>query len=209
LVAVTLLLLCDAAWAVPVAFRLQTPVSPLKTNSGELQRNLCRLQRAGDKDCKGLPDGWDLGKDLISGGSRPQQKQGGRLVGALLLAHGEKRLCVPHQMVRNVTVTTFSDTYALGKELGEGAFGAVWQATHRISGQMFAVKKIDLRDLSPQKRAAGLAAVRKEAEIMRRLGAHPHIVKLHAYFEDEGVLRLVIDLCEGGLERLDQKGLSA
>ncbi len=39
----------------------------------------------------------------------------------------------------------FRDVYRVTEKLGKGAFGSVWKAEHRSSGEEYAVKIIDRR----------------------------------------------------------------
>ena len=39
----------------------------------------------------------------------------------------------------------FRDVYQVTEKLGKGAFGSVWKAEHKVSGDEFAVKIIDRR----------------------------------------------------------------
>ena len=67
--------------------------------------------------------------------------------------------------------------------LGEGAFGSVWQATHRSSGEGFAIKIIEAVHA---KRHGGLQAVMNEKAVLIQLDSpgHPRIIRLPATFRD-------------------------
>ena len=70
--------------------------------------------------------------------------------------------------------------YELGATLGDGGYGVVYQATHRETGQQFALKKNpingrqDLEDL-----------FNEEGRIMESLAGHANIVRCFGYFHAE------------------------
>ena len=78
--------------------------------------------------------------------------------------------------------------------LGEGAFGAVYLATNRRTGDKVALKKIPkvfTDDASFQNEVNALARVGMN-------GGHPHICSIKEIFEDEKYYHLVLDLVSGG-----------
>ncbi|MCA9573025.1 MAG: protein kinase, partial [Myxococcales bacterium] len=87
--------------------------------------------------------------------------------------------------------------FALGRELGRGAYGTVWSATHEELGTPAAIKVLHA--------AARSTAILREAQMVARLD-HPHIVALF----DQGVVQaadglgtpgepyLVMERCSGG-----------
>jgi calcium-dependent protein kinase len=84
------------------------------------------------------------------------------------------------------------DLYVLkDKKIGQGGYGTVHRAKHRVSGCKRAVKVLSLRsDKFVQK-------CKKEVAVMKQLD-HPNVVKLVETFEDEKAAYLVMELCEGG-----------
>ena len=64
--------------------------------------------------------------------------------------------------------------YDVKKTLGEGSFGKVKLATHRISGQEVALKIISLKKLISKDMAG---RVEREIQYLQLL-RHPHIIKL-------------------------------
>jgi serine/threonine protein kinase len=92
---------------------------------------------------------------------------------------------------------TFSNTYLLDENdiLGKGAFSIVYRATHKVTGQGFAVKVIDLR---PLRLRPGFDSKRllREVSIMRQC-SHAHIVGFVDEFCDADKLFMVMELCEG------------
>lgn len=88
--------------------------------------------------------------------------------------------------------------------LGEGAFGAVYLAVDKKTGEKVAIKKIDKRytnDDSFQREMNALLHLRKS-------GGHPNICSLREHFDEGGYYYLVLDLIQGGemFEHLVKQG---
>lgn len=77
------------------------------------------------------------------------------------------------------------------KRIGKGHYASVFIGTSKLTGQRVAVKMIEKR-LSKAERLA------LEVNVMRKAGAHPHIVQLIDVFESDTQLQLVLELVEGG-----------
>ncbi|CAM9511558.1 unnamed protein product [Chrysoparadoxa australica] len=77
--------------------------------------------------------------------------------------------------------------------LGKGGFGSVQVVTHRMSGEKYALKTVDL----VTKDAYSLGFFMKEVEIMKRID-HPGIVRLNEVYQTPEYLFLVMDLYDGG-----------
>ncbi len=97
--------------------------------------------------------------------------------------------------------------YDFGEELGSGRFATVRIGTERSTGARFAVKcilKTALPKDASEKEARELAdereAMRREIAVMR-LVRHPHVLPLHAVYEDRTTLYLVTPLTGGELLR--------
>lgn len=72
---------------------------------------------------------------------------------------------------------SFASTYSVVHKIGEGGFGKVFAATHRITGIMRAVKRL--------RKVPGRQELHKN-ELNALLGLdHPHIVKLLEYYDEE------------------------
>jgi serine/threonine-protein kinase len=81
----------------------------------------------------------------------------------------------------------------LGKQLGRGGMGLVYEATHRESGQRVAIKS-----LSPQLATSDGFRERFEAEITSlETLRHEGIVRLFGYGEEAGTLYYAMELVEG------------
>jgi serine/threonine-protein kinase len=82
--------------------------------------------------------------------------------------------------------------YALGAEVGRGAFGVVWRARHLRLGRDVAVKQ-----LTGPVDDDSAARFRREARILAALD-HPHVVRVFDYREDGNTRLLVMELLGGG-----------
>jgi len=69
---------------------------------------------------------------------------------------------------------TAARTFAQGAFLGEGAFGTVVEARHRVDGKCYALKRVVLGGQDD-----GIHALR-EVQTMACLPPHPHVVRYHA-----------------------------
>jgi polo-like kinase 1 len=82
-------------------------------------------------------------------------------------------------------------TYALGKLLGCGGFGTVYEVRDLAVGTQFALKVVPLASLTnPDLRAQ----IDEEINIQQSFD-HPNILKLYDHFEDDFNLYLVLELC--------------
>jgi len=88
---------------------------------------------------------------------------------------------------------SFSETYKLGKTLGEGAFSVVREATHRQTQQSFAVKVVTKAKLSREDDAA----LKDEIAILKSL-KHQHIIYLEDNFDEASYYYLVTEKMKGG-----------
>jgi serine/threonine protein kinase len=91
-----------------------------------------------------------------------------------------------------------TENYKIGKVLGEGAFGSVREATHKLNHGRRAIKAIR-RDKSCSKRQEEKFI--NEVSLLTQMD-HPHIVKVFEYYIDAIHFHLVTDLYTGG-ELLD------
>lgn len=90
----------------------------------------------------------------------------------------------------------FCDVYSLAADahiIGEGSFGVVYCARRKTTGELFAMKAIELDPYRPSK----TKDIRIEIEIQKGL-THPNICRLYESFEEEGMMCVVMELCLGG-----------
>jgi calcium-dependent protein kinase len=84
------------------------------------------------------------------------------------------------------------DIYELETDkIGQGTFGIVRRAKHRMTGIAKAVKVIEKSKVKDPRQ------LKREVANMRQLD-HPHIVRLYETFEDATTVQLVLELCGGG-----------
>jgi len=106
---------------------------------------------------------------------------------------------------RNQMPAIVTDSYALDKPLGSGAFGTVWKATHKESGEPVAIKVIERQKQVVEDFRLEL----NEAEILKALD-HPNIVLLRELSTDPSgtASYLIMEVVEGGnlQDRLDEQG---
>jgi len=88
------------------------------------------------------------------------------------------------------------DFYVVGKEIGRGAFSTEKEGVNKSTGKKVAIKSIKSRYIKNK-------LLKKEIEIMKKVGNHPNILKLEEVFETKNHLFLVLELVTGG-ELFDQ-----
>lgn len=86
------------------------------------------------------------------------------------------------------------DSYRIGSKLGDGAFGSVRKITHRVTGEVRAVKTIHKKTLRSEEERQTFF---NEVSVLRSLD-HPNILKLYEFFQDEKNYYLITELCSGG-----------
>ncbi|PKU82787.1 Phosphoenolpyruvate carboxylase kinase 1 [Dendrobium catenatum] len=86
--------------------------------------------------------------------------------------------------------------YHVGEEIGRGRFGSVYRCYSRDTGEVFAVKSVDKTYLND---AVDRDCAEREAKVTQIAAAgNPNVVQIHAAYEDESSIHLVMDLCDGG-----------
>ncbi|MEO0099775.1 MAG: TonB family protein [candidate division WOR-3 bacterium] len=83
--------------------------------------------------------------------------------------------------------------YKIVEEIGEGGFGTVYKAIHRVLEQPVALKTLHTFLTKEPKFKERFF---KEAETQAKL-KHPHIVLIHNFFQEEGVYYIVMEYLEG------------
>lgn len=105
------------------------------------------------------------------------------------------------ELLDNVPVSRdFHEKYSVGKVLGSGKYSVVKECTQLASGDKFAVKIIDKRQMMEVK------FLKRELEIMYGL-RHEGVAQLVELFESNDELYLVLELCRHELfEYIDRNG---
>jgi serine/threonine protein kinase len=103
-----------------------------------------------------------------------------------------------HQTAADATVTAASELqslrpYRLGRELGRGGFGVVFEALHSVTGESVAIKRISLANVGP----AELVDIQQEIELLKQL-SHPNIVRYIDSVRTDAFLYIVLELVEKG-----------
>lgn len=93
--------------------------------------------------------------------------------------------------------------YELKTELGRGAFSIVYLATHKATGQQYAVKVINKKDLGKDYEKN----LKMEVDILKKVN-HPNIIALKELFDTPDKLYLVMELVTGGelFDKIVEKG---
>jgi len=93
--------------------------------------------------------------------------------------------------------------YEFKTELGRGAFSIVYMAAQRASGQQFAVKVINKKDLGKDYEKN----LKMEVDILKKVN-HPNIIALKELFDTPDKLYLVMELVTGGelFDKIVEKG---
>jgi len=84
--------------------------------------------------------------------------------------------------------------FIVGKNLGEGKFGTVYQITHKPTGALFALKKV------PKEKIKALNLVNQftlELKLQTFLH-HQHILSLYGFFDDAHSIYLILEYMEQG-----------
>ncbi|CAM9428899.1 unnamed protein product, partial [Hapterophycus canaliculatus] len=88
-----------------------------------------------------------------------------------------------------------------GEPVGRGNRSVVSTATHRLTGQPVAVKRLSRAETTRLE-------VMEEVNMLKVAGRHPNVVTMQAFFEDREAYYIVMEMCEGGelYHRLADKG---
>eukprot|EP01129_Flabellula_baltica_P006141 TRINITY_DN226_c0_g2_i3.p1 TRINITY_DN226_c0_g2~~TRINITY_DN226_c0_g2_i3.p1 ORF type:complete len:286 (+),score=56.46 TRINITY_DN226_c0_g2_i3:37-894(+) len=82
----------------------------------------------------------------------------------------------------------FHDLYEMNDLIGKGGFASVYRVTHKDTNQVFAVKKISLKNKTDL-----LPSLHREIDIMSRLKSK-YIIELKETFEEEDTIYMVQEL---------------
>ena len=88
--------------------------------------------------------------------------------------------------------------YELGKLIGAGTFGTVYEATCRRTGKQFAIKAINKRYNGEFLEYHFVNRVQHEVDIYLHMGNSLNVAHLWDVFEDDSCVDLVMERCHGG-----------
>lgn len=86
------------------------------------------------------------------------------------------------------------DIYENIKNIGNGMFGQVYLAKHKIEQKFYAIKRINFKDISTKDREN----IENEVKVLEEL-KHPNIVSYKdSFFDSENFFNIVMIYCDGG-----------
>lgn len=100
---------------------------------------------------------------------------------------------MPPQAPKKAKDIDFADLVKF-RILGVGTFGKVWLVTHKKTGQPYALKMLNKREIIGHHQVEGVI---REKNIMSSI-SHPFVVNLLCTFQDDLHLYMVIDMIQGG-----------
>jgi WD40 repeat protein len=90
-----------------------------------------------------------------------------------------------------------NERYRVQRRVGQGGFGAVYQAQDtRFNHTLRAIKEMSQSGLNPQERRDAISAFEQETNLLAGL-VHPHLPRIYDYFEEAGRWYLVMDFIAG------------
>ncbi|UYV67470.1 WEE1, partial [Cordylochernes scorpioides] len=109
----------------------------------------------------------------------------------------EDELSVPPKRLhlRDTSISRYEKEFFEVCQIGKGEFGSVYKCIHRLDGCTYAIKKSrqPLRNGTTEERIA-LNEVCAHAVI----GAHPHVVRYHSAWAEDGHMVIQSEYCNGG-----------
>ena len=88
-------------------------------------------------------------------------------------------------------IANIEDCYNFIKELGEGSYGHVYRVQHKVTGHVYACKKMNKKQIKNK------ARFKTEIDLLRATD-HPNIIRLYDIFEDKEFIYLIMEECSGG-----------
>ena len=82
-------------------------------------------------------------------------------------------------------------SYEFIKELGKGSYGQVFRCQNKITGNVYACKKMNKKKIKNKEQ------FKTEINLLRATD-HPNIIKLYDIYEDNKYMYLIMEECNGG-----------
>ena len=89
-----------------------------------------------------------------------------------------------------------SDDFEILRKLGEGAFGKVFKVRSKINNKVYAMKKLNIKEIRDDNEKA-YELTMNETAILERL-SHPHIIKYYKKFTEGNFLYIIIEFAANG-----------
>ncbi|KAJ9612353.1 ATP binding [Cladophialophora chaetospira] len=95
-----------------------------------------------------------------------------------------------------------NNNWMKGDLIGEGSFGSVYLALHAVTGELMAVKQVELPNVAKgtegdKKKTSMISALKQEITLLQGL-RHPHIVQYLGTSSDEEYLNIFLEYVPGG-----------
>ena len=84
-----------------------------------------------------------------------------------------------------------SDKYIIGRKIGSGSYGTVYEATNIIFKSRVAMKMIIKHE------NMNSSTIKDEIDILKKL-SHPNIVKIYEFYESTNCFYLINEFCDQG-----------
>src|SRR5687768_3547577 len=86
------------------------------------------------------------------------------------------------------------EKYEMLSQMGDGTYGTVWKARHRMTGDLYAIKKMKQRYYTWEE-----CVKLPEVVALRKLHTHPNIVKLKEVVREQNELYFVFEFMDGDM----------
>ncbi len=92
------------------------------------------------------------------------------------------------------------EEFVVTRELGRGSFGRVMEAMHRIDGNKYAIKMLDVEGLNKRT----MTNIHREARFLAGIQDTSHLVRYYGSWKANGKLFIQTELCDGTLRDLGE-----
>ena len=111
----------------------------------------------------------------------------------------EREMVLKQRLIESVSSPSFSgksttDFYGFGKVLGQGSFGKVRLAWHRLAGTQVAIKSYEKSKMTEEHH---WKRVKQEIKLMERLN-HPHVIRMLEMIDSPKRIHIVMEHAGGG-----------